>query len=141
MKEGSLFCFKIMRSTESGCFRSCSWCLWKALDEDGCMGLVPWCVQKFFNIEWFLHWKSNIVSLRYRKFNSCLKLCVNKLILICRTIPSPQVHQFDKTQLDFVRGLSRKEGKDLAIRVLDTNFPITNFLSVHFWKMNCELRL
>jgi len=42
MKEGSLFCFVIMRSTKPGCFRSCSWCLWKALDEEGCMGLVPW---------------------------------------------------------------------------------------------------
>jgi hypothetical protein len=41
MKEGSLFCFVVMRSTESGCFRSRSWCLWKALTEDGCMGLVP----------------------------------------------------------------------------------------------------
>ncbi len=29
MKEGSLFCFVVMRSTEPGCFRSCSWCLWK----------------------------------------------------------------------------------------------------------------
>jgi hypothetical protein len=37
-----LFCFVVMRSTELGCFRSCSWCLWKALDEDRCMGLVPW---------------------------------------------------------------------------------------------------
>jgi hypothetical protein len=37
MKEGCLFVF--MRSTELGCFRSCSWHLWKALDE-GCMGLV-----------------------------------------------------------------------------------------------------
>jgi hypothetical protein len=41
MKEGSLFCFVVMRSTKSGCFRSCSWCLWKALDEEGCMGMVP----------------------------------------------------------------------------------------------------
>jgi hypothetical protein len=23
-------------------FRSCSWCLWKALDEEGCTGVVPW---------------------------------------------------------------------------------------------------
>ncbi len=35
MKEGSLFCFVVMRSTEPGCFRSCSWCLWKALEEEG----------------------------------------------------------------------------------------------------------
>ncbi len=41
MKEGSLFCFDVMRSTKPGCFRSYSWCLWKALAEDGCMGLVP----------------------------------------------------------------------------------------------------
>jgi hypothetical protein len=45
MKEGSLFflfCSLIMRSTELGCFRSLSWCLSKALDKEGCMGLVPW---------------------------------------------------------------------------------------------------
>jgi hypothetical protein len=42
MKEGNLFCFVVMRSTELGCFRSCSWCLPKALGEEGCMGLVPW---------------------------------------------------------------------------------------------------
>jgi hypothetical protein len=41
MKGGSLFCFVVMRSIESGCFRLCSWCLWRALDEKGCMGLVP----------------------------------------------------------------------------------------------------
>ncbi len=35
-------CFVIMRSTQLGCFRSCSWCLWKALDKKGCMGSVPW---------------------------------------------------------------------------------------------------
>jgi hypothetical protein len=29
----------IMKSTE-GCFRSCSWVLWKALIEERCMGLV-----------------------------------------------------------------------------------------------------
>jgi len=37
-----VICFVGMRSTELGCFRWCSWCLWKALDEEGCMGLVPW---------------------------------------------------------------------------------------------------
>jgi hypothetical protein len=37
-----LFCFVLMRSTKPGCFRSCSWSLWKALDDEGCMGLVPW---------------------------------------------------------------------------------------------------
>jgi len=72
-----LFCFVLfvlMRFTELGCFRSHSWCLWKALNEDGCLSLVPWCldlwcksswilnkeglaVQKFLNIEWFLHYK------------------------------------------------------------------------------------
>jgi hypothetical protein len=41
MKEGSLFVlFALIRSTEPGCFRLCSWCLWKALNEEGCMGLV-----------------------------------------------------------------------------------------------------
>ncbi len=51
MKEGRLFvlfCFVVMRSTEPGCFRLHSWSLWKALNEEGCMGLVSgrldlWC--------------------------------------------------------------------------------------------------
>ncbi len=30
-----LFCLVVMRSRELGCFRSCSWCLWKALDKRG----------------------------------------------------------------------------------------------------------
>ncbi len=39
MKEGSLFCsYEI---TELGCLQSCSWCVWKAFDEEGRMGLVP----------------------------------------------------------------------------------------------------
>ncbi len=44
MKEGCLFvfCFVLMGSTEPGCFKSPSWSLWKALKEEGCMGLVPW---------------------------------------------------------------------------------------------------
>ncbi len=41
MKEDSLFCFVFMRFIEPGCFRSCSLCLSKAFDEEGCMGLVP----------------------------------------------------------------------------------------------------
>jgi len=56
MTEGSLFVlFVFLRSTELGCFRSCSWCLWKALDEEGCMGFGSMTfglvVQKFLNIE------------------------------------------------------------------------------------------
>jgi hypothetical protein len=50
MKEGCLFVclfcfvlFVLMRSTEPGCFRLCSWSLWKALEEEeGCIGLVSW---------------------------------------------------------------------------------------------------
>ncbi len=50
MKEGWLFvclfvCFVLsvlMRSTAPGCFRLCSWSLWKALEEEGCTGLVSW---------------------------------------------------------------------------------------------------
>jgi hypothetical protein len=46
-----------MRSIELGCFRSCSWRVWKALDDDEerCMGLGSMTfglvVQKFLNIE------------------------------------------------------------------------------------------
>jgi hypothetical protein len=62
MKEGSLICIVVMRSTEPGCFRSsCSWCLWKALNKKGCIGLVPMtfglAVQKFLNIEWIFKLK------------------------------------------------------------------------------------
>jgi hypothetical protein len=43
MKQGSLFVlFVFMRSTELVCFRSRSWSLWKALEEEGCIGLVSW---------------------------------------------------------------------------------------------------
>ncbi len=60
MKEGSLFCFVVMRSTKLGCFWLCSQCPWKVLDKEvhglGSMtfGLV---VQKFLNIEWFFSLK------------------------------------------------------------------------------------
>ncbi len=44
--EGRQFvCFVLfvpMRSTEPGCFRLPSWSLWKALEEEGCIGLVSW---------------------------------------------------------------------------------------------------
>jgi hypothetical protein len=52
MEEGSLFCFVVMRSTEPGCFRSWSWSLWKALDEEGCMGLVPWRLDLWCKSSW-----------------------------------------------------------------------------------------
>jgi hypothetical protein len=35
-----VLCFVVMRSTKLGCFRLCSGCLWKALNEEGCIGLV-----------------------------------------------------------------------------------------------------
>jgi hypothetical protein len=50
----------MMRSSEPGCFRSCSWPLWKALEEEeeeGCIGFgfmvfgLVVVVQKFLNIE------------------------------------------------------------------------------------------
>jgi hypothetical protein len=50
-----LFCFVVMRYTEPGCFRSCSWCLWKALDKEGCMGLVPWRLDLRCKSSWILN--------------------------------------------------------------------------------------
>jgi hypothetical protein len=62
MKEGSLFCFVLLcfcfvvtRCTELVCFRSCSWCLWKALDDKGCMGLVPWRLDLQCKSSWVLN--------------------------------------------------------------------------------------
>ncbi len=54
-QEGSLFCFVGTRSTKLGCFRSCSWCLCKALDDEGCMGLVPWCLDLRWKSSWTLN--------------------------------------------------------------------------------------
>jgi hypothetical protein len=50
-----------MRSTEPGCFQIAFLVSleWKALYEEGCMGFGSMAfglaVQKFLNIEWFLH--------------------------------------------------------------------------------------
>ncbi len=38
-----------------GCFKSCSWCLWKALDKEGCMGLVPWHLDLQCKSSWILN--------------------------------------------------------------------------------------
>jgi hypothetical protein len=67
MKEGLfcfvLYCIVVMRFSELGCFRSCSWCLWKALNKKGCMGfgsmVFGLVVQKLLNIEWLLYWELN----------------------------------------------------------------------------------
>jgi hypothetical protein len=50
-----LFCFVLMRSTESGCFRSRSWSLWKALEEEGCIGLVSWHLDLRCRRSWILN--------------------------------------------------------------------------------------
>ncbi len=50
-----LFCFVVMRSTEQRCFKSCSWCLWKAFDEKGCMGLDPWHLDLRSKSSWILN--------------------------------------------------------------------------------------
>jgi hypothetical protein len=51
-----LYCIVVMRSTKPGCFRSCFWCLWKALDkEEGCMGLVPRCLDLRCKSSWILN--------------------------------------------------------------------------------------
>jgi hypothetical protein len=45
--EGRLFvCFVCTDEIHpiGGCFRLCSWFLWKALNEEGCIGLVSWCL-------------------------------------------------------------------------------------------------
>ncbi len=58
MKEGCLFCFVLfvpMRSTKLGCFRSHSWSLWKALEEEGCMGLVSWRLDLQCKSSWILN--------------------------------------------------------------------------------------
>jgi hypothetical protein len=55
MKDGSLFCFGVTRSTKPWCFRSSSWCLSKALHEEGCMGLIPWHLDLQCKSSWILN--------------------------------------------------------------------------------------
>jgi hypothetical protein len=58
MKEGSLFvlfCFVPIRSTELGCFRSLSWSIWKALQEEGCIVLVSWRLDLRCRSSWILN--------------------------------------------------------------------------------------
>jgi hypothetical protein len=61
MKEGT--CFVVMRFTKPGCFRLCSWCLWKALAEEGCMGLVPCCLDLLCKSSWILIFSSLKIKL------------------------------------------------------------------------------
>jgi hypothetical protein len=77
MKEGSLFCFVVMKSTKPRCFRSCSWCFWGSFQQGGVHGLgsttFGLVVQKFLNIEQFLHWKINkIIAENFRRIGMCL---------------------------------------------------------------------
>ncbi len=49
-----LFWSLVMKFTELGCFRLCSWCHWKAFNE-GCMGLVPWHLDLRCKSSWILN--------------------------------------------------------------------------------------
>ncbi len=73
MKESSLFCFVVMKSIKSGCFKFCSLCLWKALNEKGCMGLVPWNLDLWCKSFWIL----NIFSLaeNFAGIGMCIWCC------------------------------------------------------------------
>ncbi len=55
VKQGSLFCFVTMRFTKPGCFRSCSWYLWKALEEEVCISLVSWHLDLHCKSSWMLN--------------------------------------------------------------------------------------
>jgi hypothetical protein len=79
MKEGSLFCFVVMRPTELGCVRSYSWCLWKALEEEECMGLIRWhldlqCKSSWILNDFFTEIKSNCSWKFRRNLNVALVL-------------------------------------------------------------------
>ncbi len=72
MKEGSLFVlFVPMRSTKPGCFRSCSWSLWKAFKEEVCISLVSshldlWCKNSWILNDFSLKIKLNC-SWKFRR--------------------------------------------------------------------------
>jgi hypothetical protein len=85
MKEGNLICFVVMGSTELRCFRSCSWCLWKALDKEGCMGLASWCLDLQCKSSWILNYfftKNKIKSwLIFLKELECAFGVVGKILM------------------------------------------------------------
>ncbi len=73
-----MFCFVVMRFTESRCFRLCSWYLLKSLDEEGCMGLVPWCLDLQCKSSWILNdffTGNSIVAENFRGIGMCLWCC------------------------------------------------------------------
>ncbi len=55
MKVVCFVLFVSMRFTKLGCFRSHSWSLWKALKEEGCMGLVSWRLDLLCKSSWILN--------------------------------------------------------------------------------------
>jgi len=71
-----LFCFVLMRSTKSGCFRSHSWSLWKALEEEGCIGLCLdlWCKSSWILNDFSLKIKLNQSWKFWRNWNVPLVL-------------------------------------------------------------------
>jgi hypothetical protein len=58
IKWRKVVCFVLFCSYEihrTGCFRSCSLCFSKALNEEGCMSLVPWCLDFWPKSSWILN--------------------------------------------------------------------------------------
>ncbi len=62
-----LFCFCTydFHRTQPGCFRLCSWSLWKALKEEGCIGLVSWHLDLWCRSSWILNDSSLKIKLNY----------------------------------------------------------------------------
>ncbi len=80
------FCFVVMRSTEPGCFSSCSWCLWKALDEGlgvhGLGSMTVWtCGTKVLEY-WMIFFTENSIKLnRSWKFERTWNVPLGVLLL------------------------------------------------------------
>jgi len=64
MRQNSLFCFVTMKSTKLGCFKLCSWYLWKAFDKE-------WCTIMDHDV-----WSCNVKVLEYW-MNFSLKIKLN----------------------------------------------------------------
>ncbi len=64
-----------MRSTEPGCFRSCSWSLWKALDNEGCIGLFLWHLDLLCMSSWILN---DFFTENFRGIGMCLWCCLER---------------------------------------------------------------
>ncbi len=115
-------CFINMRFTKPVCFRLCSWCLLKVLNEEGCMGLVPWHLDLRCKSSWIL----NDFSLKI-KLNCSWKLWRNW------NVPLVFLERFWWGGLNGIYLVIQNVG-DIDFKVISAAENSNKFLKTRFWK-------